>query len=553
MGANGDLNDPTSARGRPMDIVEPLPQGAADSFELPPVPSIPSGPDSIAEERLLRINEVRFSGNTVISTIELQNVAAPFLHRRVSSGELEDLRERLTLLYVNRGYINSGALIPDQSVGDGVLRIDIVEGRLTDVQQEGQERLREAYLRDRLLDRVDQPLNVKNLQDEYLILLQDPLIDRLNGRLLPGRALGEAVLDLAVTRRRPYGLMMAVDNYAPPQVGGVTGRISGQVTNLSSFGERFDFNVALNQGVIDQQGAGYDLGVDVPVSSYDTRVGFRYADTLTSLVEDPFASLDITTQVRAYEGYVSQPVYRTPATNLTLAAIFNVRQQETFLNGIPFSFIEGIDDGKAQVTVLRLQQEFSHRAPKQVIALRSMFNVGLNCLGSTVQQNGNLPDSEFFSWFGQVFYAYQFWDGGLRAEFRSGLQMSNKTLLPVERFAVGGVTTVRGYRTNYLVRDEGFYVGLDLPYPIVGGDGGSDHNLYLVPFSDYGGAWYYGQEAAYIQSIGLGLRYNYQQAYAELYWGHAFSQPLPNFGAGSSAGRDIQDDGFLFQVRYDVF
>ena len=61
---------------------------------------------------------------------DLAPIVAPYLGRAIITEELLDLRDALTARYFEAGYVNSGALIPDQEVRDGVIGIQIVEGRL---------------------------------------------------------------------------------------------------------------------------------------------------------------------------------------------------------------------------------------------------------------------------------------------------------------------------------------------------------------------------------------------------------------------------------------
>jgi hypothetical protein len=53
-----------------------------------------------------------FEGNTVFSDEELNSVASPYLNREITFEELQQLRQELTLYYVERGYVNSGVVIP---------------------------------------------------------------------------------------------------------------------------------------------------------------------------------------------------------------------------------------------------------------------------------------------------------------------------------------------------------------------------------------------------------------------------------------------------------
>jgi hemolysin activation/secretion protein len=91
----------------------------------------------------------------------------------------------LTLLYIDRGYINSGVVIPDQNVVNGVVTFRVVEGRVSDIEVTGTDHFDPGYLRSRLARGTEPPFNVENLGREQQILLQNPLLKRLNLELCP--------------------------------------------------------------------------------------------------------------------------------------------------------------------------------------------------------------------------------------------------------------------------------------------------------------------------------------------------------------------------------
>ncbi|OGA68557.1 MAG: hypothetical protein A3G81_16315 [Betaproteobacteria bacterium RIFCSPLOWO2_12_FULL_65_14] len=161
-----------------------LPQKPAEAFTLPPLRLEPLEADRVSGASM-EIKSYQFEGNTVFSDAELQGMAAPFAGRIVSASELEDLRQKLTRAYIEGGYINSGAVIPEGALKDGVLRFQIIEGRLEDMRLKGMERLRDDYVRDRLA-RGATPLNVNVLQENFRLLLSDPLFTKMDARLLPG-------------------------------------------------------------------------------------------------------------------------------------------------------------------------------------------------------------------------------------------------------------------------------------------------------------------------------------------------------------------------------
>jgi hemolysin activation/secretion protein len=543
-------NDPTRAQ----QVTEPVPILPADkqkdSLALPNATNArhlnPAG-------SFLTLNKIIFEGNSVFDNAELDELTASYLHRNIYASELEEIRLKVSRFYVEHGYVNSGAVLNSQSVKDGVLILNIVEGRLTDVRQTGQGRLPDFYIKDRLIDGSGEPLNTEKLQDAYRRLLSDPLIQQLNGRLLPGVHPGEAVLDLQVTRHTPYQLYAGADDYSTPAVGGYTGRMGGWVDNLLTLGERIDAQYIVNGG-----GMGYNTGISIPVNASNTRLSFRYSDIKTSLTEAPFNALNISSRVVGFDGGISQPVYQTFADNLALGLNFVVRQSETYqanscASGSSFTGIIGDTSCASQVTVLRMSQRASHRSEQNNVVFNSTFNAGLNALGATTLQAGG-QSGQFFSWLGQSLYSYKFQDSGIIVMLKGNIQLSDSALLPLERYSIGGVYTVRGYRENTYIRDNGFNTNFEIKYPLPSADLLETSSLYLVPFLDYGGAWNNSSvaesnpNANYLFSTGMGFNWQYRHMTADFYWAHAFVAVNP-----APVGNSIQDNGVHFRVNFTAF
>ena len=148
-------------------------------------------------------------------------------------------------------------------------------------------------------------------------------------------------------------------------------------------------------------------------------------------------------------------------------------------------------------------------------------------------------------------------NGGYVA-LNGALQLSDDQLLPLEQLAIGGFSTVKGYRQNYLVRDQGFYTALEFHYSIFGGTPGTPYGIFLVPFVNYGGAWNYHQNATNLFSSGIGIEGNYgwigidgapEMLSASLYW----AERLTSYTLTPGTPYDLQDNGINFQVKCQVF
>jgi hemolysin activation/secretion protein len=420
------------------------------------------------------------------------------------------------------------------------LTVRIVEGKVDAVQLHGLERLNENYVKNRLLANENSPLNINELQINFQKLLTDPLIKQMNGRIIPSNEVGHSILDVAVTRARAYHWSLLGNNYRPPSIGAEAFGLNISVNNLTGYGDTIDFSFFTSEG-----SNRYSGGFKMPLTASDTQAFFHFDEGDSSLIESPLNNVNINSQIHSLEGGFSQPLINNLEQKLIVGTLLAVRENETYIFGNnSFPFIG--NNGSNQATVWRAFQDYTQHWQKHALALRSTFSLGINALGATPKTN-NQPSGEFFAWLGQGQYAYLLHeDTGTQAVIRGNAQFSDLPLLPLERLAVGGVNTVRGYRENYLVRDQGYNVSFELHLPLIGGADNGDkvlHRLSLIPFVDYGEAWNHGESAASIYSVGIGCQWQYRFLQTEVFYGYALNHPV------NKQSGDIQDDGVHFQLK----
>jgi len=170
------------------------------------------------------------------------------------------------------------------------------------------------------------------------------------------------------------------------------------------------------------------------------------------------------------------------------------------------------------------------------------------------QQSGRLrPGSwarpEFVAWLGQFQWAGRLPWFGIQTLLRGDAQLTPDPLLPLEQFAIGGRYTVRGYRENILVRDNGFSASFEVRVPIFERVEPAIR-IELAPFADVGRSWnnkrartLNQERPEWIGSVGIGVRLLLTRyGFGEFYWGH----PLKKIR--TLADYDLQDDGIHFRL-----
>lgn len=529
----------------------PLPPPLPKLPELPPpapapplvVPAPPTGPPPPEGFPTLRVfvREIRLVGNTAFTAQELAEVTDRYLNRELTTEDFEALRLALTLYYVNRGYATSGAILPDQAITGGVVTIQIIEGKLTQIAIEGNRWFRSSYLRNRIALGAGPPLNVNVLQERLQLLQTDSRIQRLNAELRPGEVLGESALNVRIADANPFRLRFEVNNFQSPLVGSIQGFVTGEDQNLLGFGDALSLQYGRSEGVNPILNFRYEL----PVTARDTTLAAQYRRFDFTVQQGAFAPLDIQNKAQIYSVFLRQPLYRSLDQEFAVSLTGEYEINKSSLLGAPFDFIPGSSNGEFKVSALRFSQDWVRRAGTQVFSALSRFSFGLDLLDATVTSGSNEANAEFFSWLGQAQWLWQPQTWRMQVLARGVVQLTDTHLFPLEQIAVGGRYSVRGYREYTLVRDNATLASLEARIPIVTTAAGVDL-VHLAPFVDYGRAWETTvttptSPPETLASVGVGLLVNFWGwAHFEVYWG----AQLNHFRAGND---DLQDSGIHFQ------
>ncbi|MBG1241434.1 ShlB/FhaC/HecB family hemolysin secretion/activation protein [Nostoc sp. NZL] len=484
-------------------------------------------------------------GSTVFSPEELALATAEFTKRPISLTEVYQARSKITDLYVQNGYITSGAYIPPQTIQSGVVKIQVVEGKLEDIQITGTRRLNPNYVRSRLAIATTAPLNRQRLLEALQLLQLNPLIQNVSAELSAGSRTGASLLEVKVSEAKTFSSQIVLDNGRSPSVGSFRRRLQLNEANLLGLGD------ALGIAYTNTDGSNsFDASYTLPLNPRNGTLTFNYGITSSNVIEPPFNVLDIQSDSRYYELTFRQPIVQTPTQEFALGLTASRRESEASyidIERLPFPGLGADEQGRTRVSALRFFQEWTSRNSREVIALRSQFNLGIDVLNPTINQNP--PDSRFFAWQGQAQWARLLAPETLLL-LRLNTQLASRTLLPLEQFGLGGQDSIRGYRQDYLLTDNGTFVSAEVQVPILRLPQIAS-TLQVIPFVDFGVGWNSSArenpDPNTLASVGLGLRWSQGDRFTvRLDWG------IPLVSVNSN-DRTLQENGLYFSLFYNPF
>ncbi|XGV98291.1 MAG: POTRA domain-containing protein [Leptolyngbya sp. BL-A-14] len=228
--------EPIPPSAQPPTVSPPEPLPSPEPLLPPPPASAPSEPPAKTPETIT-IDRVDIIGSTVFSAAEFAKITEPFTKRPLSIADLFQLRSAIAQLYLDNGYITSGAFIPPQILQRGVVTIQVVEGKLEAITVTGTRRLRPNYVRSRLALATAQPLNRNRLLEALQLLQLDPLIQSLSAELSAGSRPGESVLSVRVIEAPLLNAQLLLDNGRAPSVGTDRRQLQASLGNVTGFGD----------------------------------------------------------------------------------------------------------------------------------------------------------------------------------------------------------------------------------------------------------------------------------------------------------------------------
>lgn len=544
-----DSNDPTVDEGAwartfsspsEVEIIEkeqvnwsptPMPRRARKvfpHFQLPPVQDLLPLTAMRVPSHVYR--KVRYEGLTVFSEQDFHSVSTTLLGKPIDIDDLSLARDLITRTYLENGFINSGAVGFIEDPITGTLTFRIKEGELGSISinnRSEKPRLKNSYLEQRIRG-IDNPLKFEELQRTLQILQLNPNIDRLNAELKPGPTLGQAILELELEEaKNQWSWGVDFHNSRPVAVGSFQAEGWLQSSNFSGMSDTLTLRSGLLSGEFEEPSfsafENLSLKYVRPILSDDTSLEFGYSSQDYALIQAPFDALDIQGESHRYLLGMSRPIFRSLSNEVVLRASLEHQRSRTSLLGEPFSLSPGFVDGELNLTTLRLGGSWLKRTAKEVFALDTRLNVGLQFLGAT--DSSFEPDATFLSWTTSSQYVRRIGDNGDRFLLRANAQLAFDSIPSSEQQSLGGPASVRGYRPNRIVSDSGFSFGAEYHWvlPIIPKI--PDLKAELVPFFDYGYGWNYDDDnSESLCSVGLGISMNYSDwLRAQIFYGFALT------------------------------
>lgn len=363
--------------------------------------------------------------------------------------QLQQVADAITTRYRKAGFIVATAYVPVQTIAaDGVVRLDVLEGRIGKVEVQGTRHYRPWVIAAPAEKLRGRPLQQDDI-DTALLYDRDLPAVSVSSTFQPGAKPGDTDLIMVAHEGHPLSVTLGTNNYGTD----VTGRYHA-VASLAwndplGLGDRLA--ATIDYAFDPHQNTYGSLGYTLPtvkVPGLSLLVGADRSEL--QLSSGPFAALGVHGPTSRYFGGAEWKFVNRTDLSMTGSAQFIHEQSVLNSKGLPLS-----DErfGVAQLAfALQHTDKRFHGIDMLSVAVRhSLSNDSLEPDLVSLNHARSFTITKF------GYTRIQFLSPNQQLFFKLAGQYTGDALVPMEQFVIGGPDSVRAYPVAENLSDRGFY------------------------------------------------------------------------------------------------
>ncbi|MFT5103718.1 MAG: hemolysin activation/secretion protein, partial [Candidatus Latescibacterota bacterium] len=270
-------------------------------------------PIDLAKGPKFFVKKIEVEGSSLFPKEELEALVNLDQGKEISMGVLLLLVQELTSYYVSQGYFLSKAYIPAQKLKDGIIKINIAEGKINKVEVSGNESLDSKDIEERFIRVKNDGVLREQTLERTLLELNDLLGVTVRSLLKPGELPGTSNLVLEVKESPAYSFAVDMDNYGSEFTGRIHYNFSANVGNIFKLGDQFSLRVIQSEFTQSLVAPSFVY----PINNYGTNIKFSYSHSKQSLGKG-LVQLYAEGNSDSFTSELSHPIYRSRLGQLTL-------------------------------------------------------------------------------------------------------------------------------------------------------------------------------------------------------------------------------------------
>ena len=257
------------------------------------------------------INSVDVAPSEILSKEEINAIVQPIVGKNVFISDIQKVIDQLNSLYAQKGFVTAKAFLPEQTVENGNIHIELIESKVGNISVTNNKWTRTKYITDRIEQEPGQLFDIVELEQDILDFNRYNEGVNLTANLTAGTTPGTTDIAIKANENFPFHLVGILDNAGRYQTGNIRGGAMIYADSLFHNRDRLSIGSYVSGGSVSPF-ADYNF----PVNKKDGRVGFMFASTFAKIKWGDLKPYDFKTRSYIYSLYYSQPLVRKPGFEL---------------------------------------------------------------------------------------------------------------------------------------------------------------------------------------------------------------------------------------------
>ena len=402
---------------------------------------------SVVEGDDLTLKKITFTDTEIIKQSDLDAINRKHRGEELSIDLIRVILADLNSLYETNGYELSRALLPQQVIRDGMLRIQLVDAKVGAIVVEDAERIDQDYILDRIGFTAGDSISLSHLENRIRLFNANNKT-QLTTELSPGQNFGETDVFVKVTEPDFIQLpTVSVNNHGSELSDWKQNSFTTTFNNLLNMDDELSVSVSDGEGTRSRA-----FGWQMPLGKNGANLNINRSDANTKVKSGPDATVGFRGNSNATSVSASYPL------------IFNDEYSVYVSAAIAHAYGDLVQPGDGAVLSKSDTRKFA-------LGLPSSWSNGLTTVSfsptlSVIHTDTEIPPAE--NWMAKIegdFALSQFispkltFNGRGKFLYTDAEGMIN---LPSENLTVGGPGSVRGYQPSEDSGYKGYFLSAEL-------------------------------------------------------------------------------------------
>ena len=424
-----------------------------------PLPkAVPTAPAVSDAGPCFTVHTINLTGVTIMPEKTRVKLLAPWQNQCLNMAKITELTAHISDWYISRGYITSRAFLTEQDLSSGQLNIVVLEGKLEAIRLEGKTPLMLKMAFPGLTGRI---LNLRDIEQGM------EQINRLRAQpvqieIIPASQPGYSVVNLTAQPEFPLSASLSLDNSGQKSTGDE--QLNGALTanNMLGLADKWFVSGGRSSDFATAYDAqNFQAGVSVPFGYGLFDYSYAWSNYRTTIDNMGYQWVS-TGDTKTHRFNASWVVYRNGDVKTGIAAGVVQRSSRNWLNNAP------LQSSTRNLSSLILGITHTQKIAGGVATFNPTWSHGMPWFNAETDEDktGDAPRAEFRKWslntsFQRPITRDVWW---LTSAYG---QWSPDRLYGSERLTLGGESSVRGFKEQYLSGDNGGYLRNELGYSLI--------------------------------------------------------------------------------------